>query len=135
MQYSSPIEIFPLMKDELNSKLAQKVYRIIMETYNDVGIVSLRNCISIAVNGENYRKFATISTAHGNALLLHYPLEVRENIIQRQMQNQFKNEFEISKLYGNQINIPFENIHNVEEIKELIDIAYKNPRYIRNTLK
>lgn len=127
MIYHYPEEIFTLMKDEVNARKAEKVYRLIVDSYPDTEIVSLRSCISLARKGDNYRKYATITREEGNALLLHFPLEIRDNI------NSNKVKFEKAKRYHNQINIRLEEITDVENLLELIELAYKNPRKIRFT--
>lgn len=126
MEYKSVEDIFPLMKDEYHRSMAEKVYYFIEGNFDDIEIVSLRKCISIAKKG--YIKFATITTENSNALLLHFPSEIRDNLLTRK--EEFNVEFEKPKrkLYINQINIPFAYIHDVNELQKLIRIAYANPR-------
>jgi hypothetical protein len=130
MEYKSVEDIFPLMKDEYHRKMAEKIYYFIEENFDDIEIFSLRKCISIAKKG--FIKFATITTENGNALLLHFPPEIRDNLLTRK--EEFSVQFEKPKreLYINQINIPFAYIHDVNELYNLLKIAFDNPRRIRN---
>ncbi|RXY99176.1 hypothetical protein [Fictibacillus sp. S7] len=130
MQYTSVEDIFPLMKDELNRKMAEKIYYFIEGNFNDIEIVSLRRCISIAKKG--FIKFATITTENGNALLLHFPPEIRDNLLTRKEEFSVKFEKPKRELYINQINIPFDYIHDVSKLQKLIKIAYGNPRMKRH---
>lgn len=125
MEYQSPDEIFPLFKDEFNSRMAEKVYNFITDNFEEAKIVSLRSCISLAVDDDNSRKFASITPEEGNALLLHYPLDLRDKV------KSANNKFEKSKRYGNQINIKLKDINDVNNLKELIELAYNNPRKIK----
>lgn len=130
MEYKSVEDIFPLMKDEYHRNMAEKIYTYIDDNFDDIEIVSLRKCISIAKKG--FIKFATITTENGNALLLHFPSEIRDNLLTRK--EEFVVQFEKPKreLYINQINIPFAYIHDVNELRKLIKIAYDNPRMNRH---
>ncbi|WP_102026204.1 hypothetical protein [Salirhabdus sp. Marseille-P4669] len=130
MEYKSVEDIFPLMKDEYHRKMAYKIYYYIDGNFDDIEIVSLRKCISIAKKG--FIKFATITTENGNALLLHFPPEIRDNLLTRK--DEFSVQYEKPKreLYINQINIPFAYIQDVNELQKLIKIAYDNPRMKRH---
>lgn len=130
MEYKSVEDIFPLMKDEYHRNMAEKIYTFINDSFDDIEIVSLRKCISIAKKG--FIKFATITTENGNALLLHFPSEIRDNLLTRK--DEFSVQYEKPKreLYINQINIPFTYIHDVNELQKLIKIAYVNPRMKRH---
>jgi hypothetical protein len=129
MEYSTVNDIYPLMKDEFSRKMAQNVYDYIEKNFEDIEIVSLKGCISISKKG--YIKFATITPMEKKALLLHYPQEIRDNLLTR------KDEFDIQydkpkrELYVNQINIPLVYIHDVNNLYKLIKIAYNNPRMKR----
>lgn len=131
MDYKSVEDIFPLMKDEYHRKLAEKIYYFIEENFDDIEIVSLRKCISIAKKG--FIKFATITTENGNALLLHFPAEIRDNLLTRTEEFSIQYEKPKRELYINQINIPCAYIHNVNELLNLIKIAYDNPRMKRHS--
>ncbi|AGX02772.1 hypothetical protein B14911_16870 [Bacillus sp. NRRL B-14911] len=130
MKYKSVEEIFPLMKDELNRKMAKKIYYFIEENFTDIENVSLRRCISIAKKG--FIKFATITPENGNSLLLHFPSEIRDNLLTQKEKFSVQYEKPKRELYINQINIPFAYIHDVNELYNLLKIAFDNPRRIRN---
>jgi hypothetical protein len=130
MKYKSVEDIFPLMKDEYNRKMAEKIYRFIEGDFEEIEIVSLRKCISIAKKG--FIKFATITTENGNELLLHFPPETRDNLLTRKEEFSIQYEKPKRDFYINQINIPFAYIHNVNELFNLIKIAYDNPRMKRH---
>jgi hypothetical protein len=130
MDYRSVEDIFPLMKDEYHRKLAEKIYYFIEGDFDDIEIVSLRKCISIAKKG--FIKFATITTENGNALLLHFPPEVRDDLLTRKEEFSVRFEKPKRELYINQINIPFAYIHDENELYNLLKIAFDNPRRIRN---
>jgi hypothetical protein len=129
MQYQSVEEIFPLFKDEVNRNTAIKVYQFIMTTFEDIEIISLKSCISIARKG--YIKFATISLENKNSLLLHFPPEIRNDLVKRK--EEFPIEFERAKRdsYVNQINVQLSAIHNISDIYALVKRAYDNPRRSR----
>lgn len=117
------------MQDEFSRRMAENVYDYIEKNFQDIEIVSLKSCISISKKG--YIKFATITPMEKKALLLHYPQEIRDNLLTRK--DEFDNKYDKPKResYVNQINIPLVYIHNVNNLFKLIKIAYDNPRRIR----
>ncbi|MCK6259530.1 hypothetical protein LCY76_23445 [Fictibacillus sp. KIGAM418] len=132
MKYENANEIFPLMKDEVTAKKAETIFHYIFDNFTDSKVVSLRSCISIAKQGDNHRKYATISVENGNSLLLHYPLELREKISINA--SKYKIKFSIPRRYGNQINIKLDDILSLDDLHELIEIAYKNPRMKKSAI-
>jgi hypothetical protein len=128
MKYHSPEEIFPLMKDEYHKTMANKVYTHIMSLFDDIEIVSLRSCISIAKEG--YIKFATISTENQNALLLHFPHELKIEICNSK--DKYNVNFIPAGRYKDQINIPLKDISNIEDLTPLLKLAHDNHRKVRH---
>ncbi|MDP4552959.1 hypothetical protein Q9251_18935 [Alkalihalobacillus macyae] len=130
MIFQTVVEIFALMRDEYNRKKAQDIYRFIQDNFQEIEVVSLKRCISIA--GKGYIKFATLTPSDNNALLLHFPNEIRDNLLTRKEEfaiiyNKPKRDF-----YVNQTNILLKDIYNTHDLLTLMKIAYDNPRRIRN---
>lgn len=68
-------------------------------------------------------KFLTIST-RGNRVLFHVPIKIRDSV-HKKYQEEVKTYIQTVSRDKNQIDIDFKDIDSIEEIKGLIDLAYK----------